>query len=162
MRAAAEAQGAVLLPIEASELRLPLECAGEENEPAFPAGRVEHDACGLMARSTHSCVKWTGDQRTFVLRHQGGKPQLVIPIAAEGWRYTRLARRGDTVFILRAQVTTRTVGRAIECECDGMPRPVCPTAYGFVLDEVADLQIKELSVAMTADTVDWSCKVRAL
>jgi hypothetical protein len=161
MRAAAEAQGAVLLPIEASEIRLPLDCAGETNEPAPPAGGVEHHSCGLMARETHSCVKWAGD-RTFVLRHQGGKPQLVVAIAAEGWRYTRLARRGDTVFILRAQVMTHSVGRATECECDGMPRPACPTAYGFVLDEVSSLQIKELSVPMTADTIDWSCKTRAL
>lgn len=162
MRAAAEAQGAVLLPLEASDLTLPLDCAGETNQPEPPAGGVEHNACGFIARETHSCVRWAGDRRTFVLRHPGDSPKLVIPIAAEGWRYTRLARRGDTLFILRAQITTRTVGRATECECDGMPRTVCPTAYGFVLDQVSNLQIKEVSVPMTEDTLDWSCKAWAV
>jgi hypothetical protein len=162
MRAAAEAQGAVLLPIEASNLILPLDCAGEENEPEPPAGGVEHDACGFIARATHSCINRTGDRRTFVLRHPGGSPKLVIPIAAEGWRYTRLARRGDTLFILRADITPHTVGRVTECECDGMPRVVCPTTYGFILDEVSNLQIKEVSVPMTDDTLDWSCRAWAV
>ena len=161
MRATAEAHGAALLPTEAQELALPLECIGEAAASMPPVGD-EHDTCSMVARQSRTCARWAADRRTFVLRRADGHSQLVVPISDKGGQYTRLARRGDTLIILRAQVSTHIVGSATQCECDGMPRVVCPRVMAFILDEVFTARIEELSVPMTEDILDWSCKVVAV
>jgi hypothetical protein len=43
-----------------------------------------------------------------------------------------------------------------------MPRVVCPTVYGFVLDDVFVAHVEELSVPMVEDRMQWSCKALAV
>jgi hypothetical protein len=161
MRAAAQARGAVLLPLELRELARPLPCAGESDQPEPPSG-AEHEICLLMARESHTCTASAADGSYLVLRQPGERPKLVIPVPAPNGPYTRVARRGDTVFILRPEISPRIVGHATQCECDGMPRVICPMVHGFVLDDVFVPHVEELSVPMTEDQWQWSCKAWAV
>jgi hypothetical protein len=159
MRAAAEARGAVLLPIEAREMELPVGCDLETHEPPPPG--VDPFTCDSAFR-TRTCAGSTDRGRTFVTRSIDGTTQLLVPIPSPGqdWRYTRLARRGNTLVILNPRIVLRrTVGSVRECYCSAGPSIItCQRVKAFVLDAVFTPQIEEVSVPIVEGIFDWSCK----
>jgi hypothetical protein len=147
-----------LLPVEPKLIDLPGDCDGEGSEPE-PV--LESDVCAVNARQTDSCASWATDRGSLVIRHQGQSPKLIVAVGTGG-QYARLARRGNALVVLEPQISLRTVGSATQCECDGMPRVICPTVYGFVTDDEAAPQIERVSVPMTVVAPHWSCKALLL
>src|SRR5215831_14762738 len=85
MRAAAEARGAVLLPVEASEMDLPFDCDLETNGPAPPGLSPFTCDSGFASRT---CARSNDHGRSFVIRAIDGTARLLVPIPSPGqdWR----------------------------------------------------------------------------
>lgn len=147
MRRAAAQAGAVLLPVAPSRLGDPSVCAS-----ALVPTIAE------TTRETY-CESWRSDDGlSFRFLDSQGVPHIAIATNAQAWRYARLARRGNEFFVLEPKVTTHTIGKATQCECDGMPRPVVYDRYGFVVDDLPTLSVKRLEVLITEDALEWECK----
>jgi hypothetical protein len=111
MLAAAAARGATLLPVEATYIaNVPRLCAeGTRRAPPY----TRSSTCTLIA-GDDSCIAMEKDWRSFVLHRRDGASKLAIIIPVAGWRYTRLARRGNRVFILRPRLSPGKVKRALQ------------------------------------------------
>jgi len=133
------------------------ECAeGTRRAPPYAGSST----CSLMA-GDDSCIAREKDVHSFVLHGNNGASKLAIVITpVDGWRYARLARCGNRVFILRPRLSPGKVKRASQCECDGMPRVVCSDAYVFLLDDVFSVEVdpEEIWVPVMEERLEIDCK----
>lgn len=165
MLSAAKSRGAVLLPLEPNDIDHRIACVNESVELPSIGGEPPRDICLWMQINRPGCQEWAGDGRTFLIHDASGKSQLVIPIQqVEGSSYARLARRGNKLFVLLPQLTTREeVGTVTECQCDGMPRVHCPSSFGFVLDDgPSSPKIEVVAVPIAERHLRRVCKSVAL
>jgi hypothetical protein len=147
------------LPVEVKELRFPLDCKGDTDEPYLFEQTGSHDICEIVAHHVPGCMRWSADGRSFRILQKGQPPKLAVPIRFEGLSYARLARRGSTLIILRPEVTPNKLERFTQCECDGSPKVVCNEAWGFLIDDVPSPTFAEARVPMREDAIEHECKL---
>ena len=158
MRTAAEARGATLLEVEPASIAMAPPCTGDTDKPQASGG----DYCHRLPRDSQSCIAWGSSGRFFELRRRGQPPKLGVLLNLVGFEergYARLAKRGNTLIILRPVLSPGEVEQGVQCECDGMPRPDCMDSFGFLVDAIASPVIEEITVPMTEDRLEIECKL---
>ena len=143
MQATAARLGATLLPERVQTWREPSQCSSEGYIGPVPC----HPWWALAGTPAGRVEDPTGHW------HQ------VIPVGDGGTNeYMRVARRGDTVFLLMPRVERHAVSRGAACECDGGPSIVVPTDHAFILDDFAVKWVQRIHVTVSEDYLDWDCK----
>lgn len=88
-----------------------------------------------------------------------GEWHQVIPVGDDGSQaYARVARRGDTLFVLTPRIQRRAVDTGTACECDAGPIIVVRTYRAFLLDDLPVKKVERVVVPVTEDYIDWECK----
>jgi hypothetical protein len=159
IRAALEERGAILLPVEATTVRLPAPCslAGANSLTEFAA----HDP-RLKCLESGGSSKPPADGQVIHLKGDQGKGWLAITVSPEHLAYARLARRGSRLIFVRPAITRRTVEDRTECECDAMPRVMIAETDAFLIEDVPEASLEVVDVPMVEEYVNWHCKTRLL
>jgi hypothetical protein len=89
--------------------------------------------------------------------YEGGIARRAIPIDSHDWQHARLARRGDTLFVLEPVLTRRAVAQEKKCVCFVGAYTV-PTWYGFVVEDSSAALVEHVPVNLTEDFVEWRCR----
>jgi hypothetical protein len=156
MRAAAEQQGADLLPDVLQHLYLPL-C---ETADLVAAVRPLDPSAG--------CLDWSQKENVYRLRVPGQKPRLVIPVYLSrrgDTPYERVARRGSRVVLLVPRTIRRNARSGHGCECSGgyiawsTGDPMIDV-YAFVIEDADPVELLRVEVPMVEDFIEWRCDVR--
>jgi hypothetical protein len=143
MQAAAARLGATLLPERVQVWHRPWQCSSQRF--------AEEVVCDV----------WWGLAVSPVTRVEdpAGKWHQVIPVADDGrGAYLRVARRGDTLFVLVPDIKRRAVRSSVACECDGGPTVVGTTYAAMVLDDFPVSKVVRVSVPVTEDYIAWTCE----
>jgi hypothetical protein len=144
MKRAAARFGAALLPNAARKIPLRGSC----DSPVIPDIPPSWD-----------CVSWRSEGGSLVrFQDATGKKYLVVLVKERDADYARVGRAGNRLVLLRPIITRDQVGERTRCQCDGMPHPVMPFSYGFVLDDFPVEGLDVADVSMIEDYVTWHCK----
>jgi len=149
MRKTAQSLGAEVVAVDARGLDLPHWCESTIAPEIGPETR---------------CLKSASDDgRSFRIVDDRGEPRLFVPVRSPAWPYSRLARRGNTLFVLLPRVSRRRVDEATRCECNRSYgygyEEYLPKQFGFVVDDMPLSRVEEIEVPLTEDYINWRCKV---
>lgn len=155
MRRAAQRRGLTLLPERAQMLGFAPLCATTET-----ASRTRPGYCVLMPGGALSATGELGD--VYQLLDAEGKPRTAITLGEEH-RSARLARRGESLFVLTPAATYHQIDRRVQCDCEGGPVIVSMSGFinlglAFVLDAPPRADIQSITVPVVEDYVAWDCK----
>jgi hypothetical protein len=90
-----------------------------------------------------------------------GVTRLGLSVRRDEYEVARLARRGNTFFVLEPGVSYRTVDKGEQCYCDGgYSGHYDPNYVGFVIDDMAGYELRTLEVPMVKEVIEWTCKAR--
>jgi hypothetical protein len=156
MRSAAQRQGATLLPDQPRELGFKPLCDTTED-----TGLRTERSCVLNSEGRISTIAGLGN--VYQLIDGEGKRHIAITIGRER-RWARLAKRGDTLFLLTPRITFRQVAHRAQCECNGGPTVISMSGsvnlgFAFVLEDLPKPEIQPVIVPVVDDYIAWQCKV---
>jgi len=154
MRSAAQRQGATLLLDQPRQLGFAPLCSATQDS-ALPAGGY----CVRVPQSGIGARGQLGD--VYQLLDHEGKRRIAVTIG-EAHSWARLAKRGETLFLLTPAVTFQQVDHRVQCDCQGGPVIDSMSDYvnlglAFVLD-LPTPQIQPIMVPVVNDYVAWDCK----
>jgi hypothetical protein len=147
MRGAAARVGAALLPSAPERVDLANFCD-------MLVVRQNEDARNCV-------VSIAEDQRTARILHSS-RNRIAVPVRSKDGYYARLARRGNTLFLLVPTVTRSKVREGTECTCRGgmyeLERQV-DLQWSFVIDDGPIDKVEEIPVPVTEQFAEWKCKL---
>jgi len=154
MQRTAQRLGATLLPGRPQGLWFTPMCDGTPESTLR-----NHRHCVIQSQPVLNATGGLGDVYQL-LDHEGNR-RIAITIGEE-LRGARLAKRGNTLFLLTPAVTFHQVDRRAQCQCEGGPVLVSMSGFVnlglvFVLDE-PPAEIQTISVPGVDDYVAWDCK----
>jgi len=156
MHSAAQHQAATLLKDRPQGLWFTPLCDGTPDSTLRA-----HHYCVIQSEPVISVTGGLGD--VYQLLDQEGKRRIAITIGEE-LRGARLAKRGNTLFLLKPALTFHQVDRRTQCQCEGGPVLVSMSGFvdlglAFVLDDQPRAEIQTISVPVVDDYVAWDCKL---
>jgi len=88
--------------------------------------------------------------------------RLAIVIRSPSWTYARLARTGDTFFVLEPEATAHETDHVEACECDRMPHPSVDIWNVFLVEPSASATVKRICVPVLEGVLKVDCKLFAV
>jgi len=150
MQKAAELRGAVLLPVRARWYCLKADPNGPRRlVPSHPDGAI----CFTVL---------DGDDDRPRVRTDQGQEGIVVPVSEAAYRFARVARRGDVLFLLLPKITPHALPQRRACACDGGPIVDFSPRFGIFFPNVKEVRVEEVTVDVPEDFIPRTCDLIAV